>query len=179
MYVCVCVQCCVCYLHGLAHCMIDFILWQKCYTLCWFMITDKFVHDTCMYKCMCMSCEQMLAAVCGTVRYYTCTCTCKCAFTVVTASSRLSACAYPHTHTHTHARTHAHAHTHTHTHTVILTQWYEEVGRLLLMRQTKARGMIEMKGPSPQNALVIAQAAAAHAASQQLNKYSGHFSPQP
>ena len=56
----------------------------------------------------------------------------------------------------------------------ILAQWCEELGRLMLMRHhsmtARATGVPDMNQGSQQTALQIAQAAAAHAASQQLNK---------
>ena len=56
----------------------------------------------------------------------------------------------------------------------VLAQWCEELGRLMLMRHhsmtARATGVADMNQGSQQTALQIAQAAAAHAASQQLNK---------
>ncbi len=74
-------------------------------------------------------------------------------------------------------------HTPTHTHTALLTQWGEDLGRLMLMRNQniaeRARGMMPISHGSQHTAMQMAQAAQAAAAQAAHgrappNQYSGH-----
>ena len=108
-----------------------------------------------------------------------------------TYANTLSTCAKIHQsslRTHTFPYTHAHSpHTHMpinppfspsiHTHTAMLTQWCEELGRLMLMRHNRMAAISDVNRPSHQSAMAIAQAAAAHAASQQMNKQPTPYPP--
>jgi len=61
----------------------------------------------------------------------------------------------------------------------VLTQWCEELGRLMLMRHdsmaARVTGAVDMNQGSQQTALQIAQAAAVHAARQQLDRTSNQY----
>ena len=94
---------------------------------------------------------------------------------------------HTHTHTHTGTRTHTHMHPHTcthvhpptHTHTALLTQWAEDLGRLMLMRNQniaeRARGMMAMTQGSQHTAMQMAQAAQAAAAQAAQSRPPGHY----
>ena len=64
----------------------------------------------------------------------------------------------------------------------MLSQWYEDVRNVLLMRNQRVMMNthgIEMHNPSQQSAMAVAQAAVAHAASQQMNVMGNHNHPHP